>query len=155
MAGADLMQRLQHQAGFLEIHADQRRTKIFAHHDLHRLQGLIGVPWPAFSRLTPAFNTVFGFYAHDQRATVFESTGCATVDFRYRKDQRVGIYGANFHHATLKGRVSFEMSSSFSTFWTVSISRSSFFSLNIWRVKFLAFSSSSDRLMGLCGVPLK
>jgi hypothetical protein len=61
----------------------------------------------------------------------------------------------NFHDAILKGRVSFEMSSSFSTFCTVSTSRSNFLSVSMWRVKFLAFSSSSDWLIGLCGVPLK
>ena len=149
------MQRLQHRAGFLEIHADQRRPKVSMHHDHHGLQGLVGIPRPALGRLAPAFNIVFGFHAHDQRTAVLESAGRPTVDFRYRKDQGVGIYGENFHHGILKGRVSFVMSSSFSTFWTVSINRSSFFSLSMRRVKFFAFSSSSDGLIGLCGVPLK
>src|SRR5262245_56371989 len=125
------MQRLQHRAGCFEIHADERRPKVLANHDLHRLQRLVGVPRPALGRLTPAFNTVFGFYAHNQRAAVFESASGATVDFRNRQDQRVDFNGDDSHHATLKGRVSFEMSSSFSTFRTVSINRSSFFSLSM------------------------
>src|SRR5262249_43356131 len=148
------MQRLQHRAGCFEIHADERRPKVLAHHDLYRFQRLLGVSRPALGRLTPAFNTVFGFYAHDQRPAVFESASRATVDVCHGQDQRVDFNGDDSNHATPKGPVSFEMSSSFSTFWTVSINRSSFFSPSMWRGKIFGFCFRFYRRTEVCGVSL-
>ncbi len=73
--------------GFFEVHADERRRKIFLRHDLHRFQGLVGIAGPPLGRFAPAFDTVFGLDPDDQRAAIFEEAGGAAIDLFDRQHE--------------------------------------------------------------------
>ena len=68
-------------AGIFEIHTDEPRREILAHHDVHGFQGLVGIAGAALSGFAPTRNAIIGFDSDDQRAAVFEKAGGTAVDF--------------------------------------------------------------------------